>query len=90
MLESDKDRIRNGGITYVPSPVAVMYKETYSIEVNKSGRLQYYKQSYNKKRTRITKTEFSKIYNSSRIMAIEPVQNISKPNNHFLLRFFTY
>ena len=90
MLDSDKNRTRHGGITYVPSPVSVMYKETYSIEVNKSGRLQYYKQSYDKKRTRITKTEFSKIYNSTRIMAIEPVQNTSKSNNHFLLRFFTY
>ena len=90
MLDSDKNRTRHGGITYVPSPVSVMYKETYSIEVNKSGRLQYYKQSYDKKRTRITKTEFSKIYNSTSIMAIEPVQNTSKSNNHFLLRFFTY
>ena len=90
MLDSDKNRTRHGGITYVPSPVSVMYKETYSIEVNKSGRLQYYKQSYDKKRTRITKTEFSKIYNSTNIMAIEPVQNTSKSNNHFLLRFFTY
>ena len=90
MLDSDKSRKIQGGITYVPSPVSVMYKDTYSIEVNKSGRLQYYKQSYNKKRVRITKTEFSKIYNSTRIMAIEPVQNISKLNNHFLLRFFTY
>ena len=90
MLDSDKNSTRHGDITYVPSPVSVMYKETYSIEVNKSGRLQYYKQSYDKKRTRITKTEFSKIYNSTRIMAIEPVQNTSKSNNHFLLRFFTY
>ena len=90
MLDSDKSKTIQGGITYVPSPVSVMYKDTYSIEVNKSGRLQYYKQSYNKKRVRITKTEFSKIYNSTRIMAIEPVQNASKLNNHFLLRFFTY
>jgi len=90
MLDSDKNRTRHGGITYVPSPVSVMYKETYSIEINKSGRLQYYKQSYDKKRIRITKTEFSKIYNSSRIMAIEPVQSTSQSNNHFLLRFFTY
>ena len=90
MLDSDKNRTRHGDITYVPSPVSVMYKETYSIEVNKSGRLQYYKQSYDKKRVRITKTEFSKIYNSSRIMAIEPVQSTSQSNNHFLLRFFTY
>lgn len=90
MLNSDKNRTRLGGITYVPSPVSVMYKETYSIEVNKSGRLQYYKQAYDEKRTRITKTEFSKIYNSSRIMAIEPVQKTTQTNNHFLLRFFTY
>ena len=90
MLDIDRNSIRKGDITYVPSPVSVMYKETYSIEINKSGRLQYYKQPQNKKRVRITKTEFSRIYNSSRIMAIEPVQNPINTGNHFLLKFFTH
>jgi hypothetical protein len=87
----DPDHLGNGigDITYVPSPVSVLYKDIYSIELNKSGRLQYYKQPYNKKRIRITRTEFAKIYNSSRIMAIEPIQNSSYSGNHFLLKFFT-
>ena len=90
MLDPDIKSTRKGDITYVPSPVSVMYKDTYSIEVNKSGRLQYYKQPYNQKRIRITKSEFSKIYNSSRIMGIEPIQNPTHSGNHFLLKFFTY
>ena len=90
MLDIDKNNSSKGDITYVPSPVSVKYTDTYSIEVNKSGRLQYYKQPQNRKRIRITKTEFSKIYNSSRIMAIEPIQNPVNTGNHFLLKFFTY
>jgi hypothetical protein len=89
MLEPDQIRIGKGDIAYVPSPVSFIYKEIYSIEVNKSGRLQYYKQPYHKKRTRITKKEFSKIYNSSKIMAIEPIQDSAYSGNHFLLKFFT-
>jgi len=90
MLDVIKNGTDKGGITYVPSPVSVMYKEIFSIEINKSGRLQYYKQSFDEKRIRITKTEFSKVYNSSRIMAIEPIQISSSSGNHFLLKFFTY
>lgn len=86
----DTKKVSNkGDITYVPSPVSVLYKETYSIEINKSGRLQYYKQPQNQKRIRITKTEFSRIYNSSRILALEPVQDPNDSGNHFLLKFFT-
>ena len=89
MLKQVNNAIKGGDITYVPSPVSVLYREIYSIEVNKSGRLQYYRQSNNKKRVRITKTEFSKIYNSSRIMGIEPIQDPAHTGNHFLLKFFT-
>jgi hypothetical protein len=90
MLDTNKNDRKKGDITYVPSPVSVLYKETYSIEINRSGRLQYYKQPHNQKRIRITKTEFSRIYNSSRILALEPVQDPENIGNHFLLRFFTY
>jgi hypothetical protein len=90
MLNTDNNDAEKGDITYVPSPVSVLFKETYSIEINKSGRLQYYKQPNKQKRIRITKTEFSRIYNSSRILAIEPVQNTNNKGNHFLLKFFTH
>lgn len=78
-----------GDIIYVPSSVQVLYNQIYSIEVNKSGRLQYYRQPVNRKRKRITRTEFSTIYNSKKILAIEPVQDIDVKGNHFLLKFYT-
>jgi hypothetical protein len=78
-----------GGVIYVPSPVHVLYNVIYSIEVNKSGRLQYYRQSVNRKRKRITKTEFSRIYNTKKILAIDPVQKGKLESNHFLLKFYT-
>jgi hypothetical protein len=78
-----------GGVIYVPSPVQVLYNCIYSIEVNRSGRLQYYRQFVNRKRKRITKGEFSKIYNTRKILAIDPVQETGSGSNHFLLRFYT-
>ncbi len=78
-----------GDVIYVPSPVKVLYNYIFSIEVNKSGRLQYYKQPVNRKRIRITKTEFSSVYNSKNILAIEPVKNPEDEGNHFLLKFYT-
>lgn len=88
-MKSVSNSKNQGDITYVPSSVSVVYKDTYSIEINKSGRLQYYKQPDNKKRIRITKTEFTRRYNSSKILAIEPVQSIGKSGNHILFKFFT-
>jgi hypothetical protein len=78
-----------GDVIYVPSPVKVLYNYIYSIEVNKSGRLQYFRQPVNKKRKRITKTEFSRIYNTKKILAIDPIQKNEFDNNHFLLKFYT-
>jgi hypothetical protein len=78
-----------GDVIYVPSPVRVFYNFIYSIEVNRSGRLQYFRQPVNKRRKRITKTEFSRIYNTKNILAIDPVQNTGIEGNHFLLKFYT-
>jgi hypothetical protein len=61
----------------------------YSIEINRSGRLQYYRQSRNEKRRRITRTEFSQAYNQSKILAVQPVQSTAE-THHFLLKFFTH
>lgn len=87
MLTENKHE--RGDVIYVPSPVKVLYNHIYSIEVNRSGRLQYYKQPVDRKRKRITKTEFSKVYNSRKILAIEPVQHHETEVNHFLLKFYT-
>ena len=78
-----------GDMVYVPSSVTIIYKYIYSIEVNRSGRLQYYRQPVDGKRIRITKTEFSKVYNHDNILAIEPVQHKKDPASHFLVKFYT-
>jgi len=78
-----------GGVIYVPSPVQVLYNFIYSIEINKSGRLQYYRQPVNRKRKRITRSEFSQIYNTKKIVAIDPVQKNELNTNHYLLKIYT-
>ena len=78
-----------GDIVYVPSSVNLLYKFIYSIEVNRSGRLQYFRQPIGQKRNRITKTEFSKAYNHYKILAMEPVQQKNEANAHFLMKFYT-
>jgi hypothetical protein len=87
MLKESSDK--NGGVIYVPSPVQVLHNFIYTIEVNKSGHLQHYLQPVNRKRKRITKTEFSRIYNTIRILAINPVRDTRPDANHYLLKFYT-
>ena len=88
MLSFDFGNIPAREVFYVPSLAEVSYKMIYSIEINKSGRLQYYKQPYNKKRKRITKTEFSHAYNKLRILAIQPGPS-QNDQQHFLLKFYS-
>ncbi|MFC2125830.1 hypothetical protein ACFLU5_13565 [Bacteroidota bacterium] len=80
--------IKPSDINYVPSPISVNYSRIYSVQINKSGRLQYFKKLKSENRLRITKSEFSKAYNSSTIVAIKPVQNPGD-QQHFLLEFYT-
>ncbi len=88
MLSFDFGNIPAREIFYVPSLAEVSYKVIFSIEINKSGRLQYFRQPINQKRRRITKTEFSAAYNKHRILAVQPVQS-REDQQHFLLKFFT-
>jgi hypothetical protein len=88
MLSFDFGNIPARELFYVPSLAEVSYKVIFSIEINKSGRLQYFKQPHNENRKRITKTEFSAAYNKYRILAVQPVQS-EKDHQHFLLKFFT-
>lgn len=87
MLSFDFGKIPAREVFFVPSLAEVSYKVIFSIEINKSGRLQYYRQPQGQKRKRITKTEFSSAYNRSRILAVQPVQS-SGEMHHFLLRFY--
>ena len=88
MLSFDFGNIPAREVYYVPSLAEVSYKAIFSIEINKSGRLQYFKQPLNQKRKRITKTEFSAAYNHLRILAVQPVPS-SAEQHHFLLKFYT-
>lgn len=62
-------------LPYIPSPVEFEYDSIFRAVVNKSGRMQYYKVKRGKKQQRISKNEFSKIYNKSRIIAVKPIQD---------------
>ena len=62
---------------FIPSPIEFEYDSVYRAIVNKSGRMQYYRIDKGRKRERITRSEFSKMYNSSNIIAIRPIQNDS-------------
>jgi len=72
---------------YVPSPIQVPYKVMYQALVNKSGRMQYYKQETGKNRIRIGRQDFIYAYNQSDIIAMKPLKtNLS--NSVFQLEFY--
>ena len=62
---------------FIPSPIEFEYDSLYRAVANRSGRMQYYKITKGKKQIRISKGEFSNMYNKSRIIAIKPIQNDS-------------
>lgn len=62
---------------FIPSPIEFEYDSVFRAIANKSGRMQYYKIKRGKKRQRISKNEFSVIYNNSKIIAVRPIQNTS-------------
>ncbi|MCG8311078.1 MAG: hypothetical protein MI975_27070 [Cytophagales bacterium] len=62
---------------FIPSSIEFEYESLFRAIANKSGRMQYYKIKKGKKRQRISRSEFSKVYNKSNIIAIRPIQNNS-------------
>lgn len=64
-------------LPFIPSPINFEYDSVFRAIANKSGRMQYYKILKGKKRQRISKNEFSDIYNKSTIIAIRPIQDNS-------------
>ena len=62
-------------LAFIPSPVNFEYEVRFRAIANRSGRMQYYKIQKGRKRVRISKGEFTDIYNSSNIIAIRPIQN---------------
>jgi hypothetical protein len=61
--------------TFIPSPIDFEYDSMFKAVANESGRMQYYKVKKGKKRQRISKGEFSDVFNRSNIIAIRPIQN---------------
>ena len=74
-------------LPYIPSPVNFEYDNLFRAVLNPSGRMQYYYVKKNKKQQRITKSEFSKIYNNANIIAIKPIQD---PSNTFPIQMEVY
>ena len=64
-------------LPFIPSPIDFEYDSMFRAVINKSGRMQYYRAKKGKKQQRISKNEFSKIYNKSNIIAIKPIQDTS-------------
>ena len=64
-------------LPFIPSPIDFEYDSIYRATVNKSGRMQYYRIKKGMKRQRISRNEFSAIYNQSKIIAIKPIQDES-------------
>lgn len=60
---------------FVPSPIEFEYESVFRAVANKSDRMQYYVIKKGKQRQRITKNEFSAVYNKSNIIAIRPIQD---------------
>ncbi|NJN26775.1 MAG: hypothetical protein HC819_12780 [Cyclobacteriaceae bacterium] len=64
-------------LPFIPSPIDFEYRMVFRAVANSSGRMQYYKIPKGKKQQRISKNEFSDIYNKSKIIAIRPLQDDS-------------
>lgn len=69
-----------GTLNYIPSPIEFDYDVVYRAVTNESGRMQYYKIPRGKTRIRISKSEFTGIYNHSKIVAVKPIQ-ANKPHD---------
>jgi hypothetical protein len=59
---------------YIPSPIPLRFDLVYSATTNKSGRMQYHKIKPGQSKLRISRTEFIRAFNSSPIVALNPVQ----------------
>jgi len=74
-------------LPYIPSPINFEYDSIFRAIANPSGRMQYYLVKKNRKQQRITKGEFSKIYNNADIIAIKPIQD---PSSTFPIQMEVY
>ncbi len=75
----------NGGLKYIPSPIAFDYDVAYTAMANNSGRMQYYMEIRDGNRTRIGRNEFIRAYNNNPIVALQPLPSKAQA---FQLQFF--
>lgn len=64
-------------LPFIPSPVEFEYDVIFRSIANKSGRMQYYRINKGHHRHRISKNEFSIVFNEFKIIAIMPIQSNS-------------
>ena len=72
---------------YIPSPIPIHCEWVYSATANKSGRMQYHKIKLGQSKLRISRAEFIRTFNSSHILAIQPLQ-IDGNDTDFQLEFY--
>ena len=73
---------------YVPSPIEFGFHCKYTATANQSGRMQYHKITPGASKERISRTEFIKVFNTSRILALNPLQ-LDEESTVFQLEFYT-
>ncbi|MEO1055240.1 MAG: hypothetical protein AAFX87_31725 [Bacteroidota bacterium] len=60
-------------MNYIPSPIEFKFHFIYSATANRSGRMQYHKIKLGEYKERISRTEFIRTFNTSKILAIKPL-----------------
>lgn len=74
-------------LPFIPSPINFEYDSVFRAVINPSGRMQYYFIKKDSKQQRITKNEFTNIYNNANIIAIKPIQD---PEHAFPIQMEVY
>lgn len=73
---------------FIPSPIKVSNDIRYQVLVNRSSRMQYFRKSHNGNRVRIGRGDFIEAFNTSRIIAVKPLQS-GDGNSIFQYEFYT-
>ena len=72
---------------YIPSPIDFGFNYKYTATANQSGRMQYHKVKPGVSKIRISRTEFIQAFNTSHILAVNPLQGPSE-SPVFQLEFY--
>jgi hypothetical protein len=72
---------------YIPSPIPIQCDWVYTATANKSGRMQYHRIKPGQSKSRISRNEFIRAYNSAHILAMRPLP-VSGNETDFQLEFY--